>query len=125
VIDAGRFEDLPPKVPTVRSIGGREIVLVRWDERVYALRNVCPHQSQSFVGGKIHPRVTGSEVPGDIELREDQPVLACPWHTWEFDLATGRCLVDSRLRVAAYTTAVHEGRILVHMNRSKTGQDTP
>ena len=37
-------------------------------------------------------------------------VLRCPWHGWEFDLATGRSWCEpERLRAARYETAVVHG----------------
>jgi uncharacterized protein len=37
----------------------------------------------------------------------------CPWHGWEFDLETGRCLDDPALRAAVYPVRVEAGRVLV------------
>jgi nitrite reductase (NADH) small subunit len=40
-------------------------------------------------------------------------VLRCPWHGWEFDPKTGRCLDDPAMRVAVYDAKVVDGRVLV------------
>jgi hypothetical protein len=31
-----------------------------------------------------------SSGPGEFVLAEDDALLACPWHGWEYDLATGQ-----------------------------------
>jgi hypothetical protein len=31
-----------------------------------------------------------STGPGEFVLAEDDALLACPWHGWEYDLATGQ-----------------------------------
>ncbi len=53
---------------------GYEVMLVRYEGRVYALEDVCPHR-----GGPMHQ---GEVVHGSIE---------CPLHGWAFSLETGAC----------------------------------
>ncbi|MDX6546104.1 MAG: Rieske-like [2Fe-2S] domain, partial [Gaiellales bacterium] len=36
-----------------------------------------------------------------------------PWHGWEFDLESGVCPDDGRMRVAVYPVQVRDGRVLV------------
>jgi nitrite reductase (NADH) small subunit len=40
-------------------------------------------------------------------------VLHCPWHGWEFDLDSGRCPEDVRMRVAVYPVKIESGRVLI------------
>jgi nitrite reductase/ring-hydroxylating ferredoxin subunit len=58
-------------------------------------------------------------VPGERfgEVRGDDanPVLACAWHAWEFDLRTGKALTDPTARVAAYPVRVEDGRMLLEL----------
>jgi nitrite reductase (NADH) small subunit len=123
VEEVGLVAELPDRSPVVFKLRGREIAIIRVGERVYALRNVCPHQTQSFRGGSAHGRIVGDPHHlGDIELNEADPVLACPWHGWEFDLKTGHCIVDRKLRVRAYDVTVEDGRVFVDVEpRLPTG----
>jgi nitrite reductase (NADH) small subunit len=50
--------------------------------------------------------------PGRYELA-GKSVLRCPWHGWEFDPVTGRCLDDDSMRVAVYPAKAEGGRVLV------------
>jgi nitrite reductase (NADH) small subunit len=115
LVDVAGLDELDEGTPTVRKAGGREVVLVRWRDRVFALRNVCPHQTQSFAGGVIYGRIDPGDAPGVFRVDNDVPVIACPWHHWEYDLETGRCPVDARVRVRAYTTVVQGDRVLIEM----------
>lgn len=99
--------------------GGRGIALVRRGSRWWALRNACPHQgarlSEGAASGKVMPC-----MPGDtIVMVDDEPVLICPWHGWEFDAATGRCVTDSGQRVRAYEVKIDAGRVWVEMNQAR------
>ena len=51
-------------------------------------------------------------APGGYEL-SGASVLRCPWHGWEFDPASGRCLDDDSMRVAVYPAKAVDGRVLV------------
>jgi 3-phenylpropionate/trans-cinnamate dioxygenase ferredoxin subunit len=96
------------------EVGGRELVLVKWRASVYALKNVCPHMSKSFDGGAVLPRVGGT--PRSIEFIEDDPVITCPWHQFEFSLESAVCLADPTLRVARYKVTVDDdGSVLVDL----------
>jgi 3-phenylpropionate/trans-cinnamate dioxygenase ferredoxin subunit len=114
-VDVGAFDELPEAVPRVVSAAGREVVLVRWRGAVHALRNLCPHMSQSFDLGTVRGKA-GGEV-GEVVFAEEQPVLSCPWHQYQYDLASGQCLVDRKLRVRRYPATVQGGRVLVEMGR--------
>jgi nitrite reductase/ring-hydroxylating ferredoxin subunit len=69
---------------------------------LYALRNVCPHEQAPLCRGAIMA-TNDADAVGEYRLRAGAPVLACPWHRYEYDLATGRSLVEpDRLRVKIY-----------------------
>ena len=40
--------------------------------------------------------------------------LRCPWHLWEFEIASGQCLVDPRMRVRTYPVTIEQGQIVVY-----------
>ena len=113
MVDVCGVDDLEEGVPTMVLARGREIVVAQWRGRIYALKNVCPHQTQSFVCGNVHPRLKGSSRPGGMVADETDPVIACPWHTWEFKLTDGRCITDDKLRVRTYPVEIQAGRVMV------------
>lgn len=52
-----------------------KIALFNIDGMIYALDNFCPH-----MGGPLGE--------GDI----DDATVTCPWHGWQFDIASGCCI---------------------------------
>ena len=109
--------DLPEGVHRGCLDGGRGLVLVRRGKQWWALRDICPHQGARLSGGVVSGRVPPC-LPGDnIDMIDEEPVLICPWHGWEFDVTSGRCLTDPyRQRVRAYAVKIEEGRVWVELS---------
>jgi 3-phenylpropionate/trans-cinnamate dioxygenase ferredoxin subunit len=50
-----------------------------------------------------------STGPGDFVYNADKKYVACPWHGWEFDVATGQSYFDpARTRVRTYAVEVQK-----------------
>jgi nitrite reductase (NADH) small subunit len=64
---------------------GLTVCVATIDGKPHALNNVCPHR-----GGPL--------ADGTIEGGK----LVCPWHQWEFDLATGQATGSSRKKALVY-----------------------
>jgi nitrite reductase (NADH) small subunit len=81
--------------------------------RYFAVRDLCPHQGSALSAGTI----SGTMMPSDphcLTYGLDGQVIRCPWHAYEFDLATGRSLFDPiGVRVKTYTVAVDDGLIVL------------
>jgi nitrite reductase (NADH) small subunit len=101
-------EELARTGRVVARVGGREIGVVATEAGPRAIRNRCPHHGAPLCLGSVRRRESGTPgrygPPGDAVLR-------CPWHGWEFDLESGRCLSDPDLRAAVYPVRAVDGRI--------------
>lgn len=99
------------------DVGGHRVGLFRLAGAFHALADRCPHRGAPLCAGLIG---TPLEVEGDeVVLGPERSVVRCPWHKWEFDIATGRCLVDPRLRVRRYGVRVEDGAVLVTLDRER------
>jgi nitrite reductase/ring-hydroxylating ferredoxin subunit len=104
--------DFPSGTRRIVAVGGRSIGVFRFGDRFYALRNRCPHQGGPLCEGRVSPDVT-SGAPGEFGIDADRLFLACPWHGWEYDLATGQSFLGpGETRVRSYDAAVVAGREL-------------
>ena len=100
--------ELRPGERRVVDVGGRSVGVFNVDGRFYALRNSCPHQGGPLCLGRTVGLVR-AERPGQITYTREGEILRCPWHGWEFDLATGRSVFDpNRTRVKSYPVEVEE-----------------
>jgi len=99
------------------EVGGRRIGLFRVGDELHALADRCPHRGA--------PLCSSGRVATAIELRDGRPALAepgalvrCPWHKWDFDIASGRCTVDARMRVRRYPVRVEGDDLVVSLDAS-------
>ena len=108
-----RAEELPPGSRRAFKLGGREITVFNVDGELYALRNRCPHQGGRLCDGPLLGLLESSR-PGEYRYSRDRMLIQCPWHGWEFDIATGQSYFDpARTRVRAYPVNVESGAALV------------
>jgi len=84
-----RLDEFPPGTRRIVVAGRRSIGVFRIGERFYALNNHCPHQGGPLCLGRTKPWVRSAR-PGEYAVAEGEALLACPWHGWEYDLATGQ-----------------------------------
>jgi nitrite reductase/ring-hydroxylating ferredoxin subunit len=94
------------------SVKGREIGMFNVGGKFYALANRCPHKG----GPLCHGRIGGlaqSSGPGDYRLVRAGEFLRCPWHGWEFEIATGQSYCDPKtMRARQFEVAVAAGEEL-------------
>ena len=68
------------------------------DGRYHATSPLCPHEDGPLADGWL-----------------EGEAVVCPWHGFDFDLATGRCKVDDSLRIAVYPVRVSGDAIEVDL----------
>ncbi len=95
-IDALSLDDLEAEGRAVVRATGRQILVVKAGERLFACANRCPHEG--------YPLLEGTLACG--------AVLTCNWHNWKFDLSTGETLVGGD-RLDLFPVRVCGGRVLV------------
>lgn len=88
----------------------------------HALRNLCPHKLGPLCTGRVSGRVIADAPPTvanhGLALAQEGEIIRCPWHLWEFEIATGRCLVDPHVRVKTYPVSIEDGAVVVYANRA-------
>jgi nitrite reductase (NADH) small subunit len=110
-----------PQEGTMRmvEIGGHRVGLFRVGGELHALADRCPHRGAPLCAGRI---ATPIEVhAGELALGSRASVVRCPWHKWEFEIATGRCLVDDKLRARTYGVRVEADEVVVSLERRRAG----
>jgi nitrite reductase (NADH) small subunit len=121
---AGRVGDIAPgsRKIIVPFRGRAGIGVFNVNGAYYALRNLCPHKQGPLCTGRVSGRVVATAPPStyapQLELVRDGEIIRCPWHLYEFEIATGRCLVDPKLRVKTFPVAVEGDDVVVYADEA-------
>jgi nitrite reductase/ring-hydroxylating ferredoxin subunit len=82
---------------------GRQILVVKAPQGIFAVPNRCPHEGYPLSEGVLSE---GALAGGCV--------LTCHWHNWKFDLASGDTLVGGD-RLVRYPIRVEGGRVLADL----------
>lgn len=111
-VAVARVADFPPGERRIVRVGRRSIGVFRVGDRFYALNNHCPHQGGPLCLGKTAAWMT-SGLPGEFQLSEQDELIKCPWHGWEYELSSGRSFMrPGDAPVRGYGVRVEPGREL-------------
>jgi len=95
-LKAIEVQALAPGQGTELSLGGKAVAIFNVGGTFYAIGNTCIHRGgplgQGFVEGQV---------------------VTCPWHAWQYDVATGENVANRAVRVASYPVKVEDGQVLV------------
>ncbi len=111
-----RVDELGDGESLTTVVEGRPVGVFNVGGEFLALHNRCVHQSGPLCEGVVMAILKARIDPrGRIKEYYDptQPVLACPWHGWEYDLRTGRLIGDPTRGVRVYETRVEDGEVKV------------
>jgi 3-phenylpropionate/trans-cinnamate dioxygenase ferredoxin component len=98
------LEELPSGTVRKVDIGGTAVAVVRIDDDVYAIGDVCSHGSVSLSGGEVWC---------------DERELECPKHGSTFSLLTGEpSTLPATQPVPVFDASVVDGQVVVTISLS-------
>jgi nitrite reductase (NADH) small subunit len=110
----GTVADVRREGCRVVELDGRSIGVISVGEEFFAVHDRCPHMGASMCAGTLGGTFVPSQPHELVYGRHDQ-VIRCPWHGWEFDLATGRSLLEPRrVGLKTYAVTVEDGHVVLH-----------
>jgi nitrite reductase/ring-hydroxylating ferredoxin subunit len=71
------------------EVQGQKVVVYNVEGSFYATSATCAHLGGPLDEGMLHGTV-----------------VTCPWHGWQFDVATGEAIYDPNRRIATYPVKV-------------------
>jgi nitrite reductase/ring-hydroxylating ferredoxin subunit len=108
----GRIGDLTHGRRILARIDGREVFVFEREGRLYAFENVCRHMGgpvgEGLLIGKVEAVLDEQKRLLYERFSKDEIHLVCPWHGWEYDIETGECVANRRIKLRRYD-AVQRG----------------
>lgn len=112
-------EELQPGDRKVIQVEGREIGVFNTDSEYVAYSNWCAHQSGPLCEGNITGTYEASfdseSLEYELEWCDEEKIINCPWHGWEYDIEDGSCLSRQKIKLPSYPVTVEDGDIVVNV----------
>lgn len=97
-VEIANVSDCPPGCSLEYVAEDRIVALYNVAGEFHALDGVCPHQGGPLGKGCL----TGA-------------IVTCPWHGWQFNVATGQHQLSARLQQPRFNTRVEQGKVFVEL----------
>ena len=88
-VRAAKTAEVPPGTIRECQVEGKAVALANVGGQFHAISNTCLHR-----GGPL----------GDGPL--EGSVVTCPWHGWQYDVTTGKLVMNQAIGVKTYTIEV-------------------
>lgn len=95
-VKVARKGDLEPGTGMTVDVNGTPVAVFNVDGVYHAIHNICPHEDGPL---------------GEGELSRN--IVICPWHAYEFDVASGQCLTEPAYSVERFEVRVEGEGILI------------
>jgi nitrite reductase (NADH) small subunit len=109
--------ELQPGKRLLTTVRGHHLAVFNVGGSYFALHNRCPHQGAPLCIGAVTGLLQARGPGHDFEWRRDGELIRCPWHGWEFEIASGRNISNTRVRAKTYPVHERDGEIHVEMRR--------
>jgi len=115
----GSVASLDNEQRLIASVGGREIVVFRHKDKLYALDNTCLHMGgpvgQGLLLGRVEAVVADDGTYVGERFSDEVTHIVCPWHGWEYDIDTGGCAALPHLSIRKYDVEVEGDDLYVRI----------
>ena len=95
---AAKIADVPAGTVKEMQIGGKAVALATGGGRLCAIDGVCLHRGGPLGQGQLN----GTTV-------------TCPWHGWQYDVTTGKTLMNPSVGVGCFKTEVRGEEVYVEI----------
>ena len=86
--------------------GDNEIGVFRHEGQFYAYSNFCLHQGGPACEGltiaKVEERLLPDKTSQGLYFSDSEMHFVCPWHGYEYDMKTGECVSDRKLKLRKF-----------------------
>ena len=96
LVKVAELDQIRPGTRRLCTVEARRIALFNLDGTIYAIDNHCTHRDGPVGAGQLN-----------------DTVITCPWHGWQFNVATGHCLEPGGKNLRQYPVSVEGNVVLI------------
>src|SRR3990172_757551 len=94
----GDLKDFPEGRGTIVEVAGRTLAVFNVKDTLYVLDNACRHRQGPLGAGTL-----------------TDTTITCPLHAWQYDVRTGKLLLDPKVSVQTHTVTVEGEKVSVEL----------
>jgi nitrite reductase (NADH) small subunit/3-phenylpropionate/trans-cinnamate dioxygenase ferredoxin subunit len=95
---AAKVSEIPPGSIREVQVAGKPVALANVGGRFYAIENTCLHRGGPLGQGQL-----------------EGTVVTCPWHGWQFDVTTGKAVLNPNAGVRCLASEVRGDQVYVDL----------
>lgn len=99
------------------AVGEDEVGVFQHEGRYYAYSNMCRHQGgpacEGLIIAKTEELLNSDKTSRGLSFSREQTNFVCPWHGYEYDIKTGECDSDRRLKLRRYEVIDRSGDLFI------------
>ena len=96
---AAKLSEIPAGSIKEVQAGGKPVALANVGGKYYAIDNTCLHRGGPLGQGQL-----------------EGTVVTCPWHGWQFDVTTGKAVMNPNAGVGCFRTEVRGEEVYVDLD---------
>ena len=112
-----KSNDLKDGDRVIVRIGRDEVGVFRHKGSLRAYSNYCLHAGgpacEGLIITKVEERILPDKTSDGLYFSKDETHFVCPWHGYEYDLKTGECVGNRKLKLRSYEVIERDGDIIV------------
>ena len=113
----GRADEFKDGDRRLVTVGDGEVGVFRHEGAFYAYANRCVHQGgpacEGMIIAKVEEKILPDGTSAGLYFSDTVTHVVCPWHGYEYDIKTGVCAADSRLRLRKYDVIERDGGVYI------------
>jgi nitrite reductase/ring-hydroxylating ferredoxin subunit len=87
-------------------VGDTEIGVFKDRGEFHAYSNYCLHQGgpacEGLIIAKVEEKILPDKTSKGLYFSDTETHFVCPWHGYEYDIKTGECVSDRKLKLRRY-----------------------
>ena len=101
-----KFSEFKDGDRRIVRVGSHEIGVFNHNGEIFAYSNYCLHQGGPACEGltiaKVEERLNPDKTSRGLFFSETDMNFVCPWHGMEYDMKTGECVSDRKMKLKKY-----------------------
>ena len=112
-----KSSDLKDGDRLIVQVGRDEVGVFRHHGTLRAYSNYCVHAGgpacEGLIIAKVEEQILPDKTSAGLFFSKDDTHFVCPWHGYEYDLKTGECIGNRKLKLRSYEVTEANGDIFI------------